>query len=369
LKIDKLVTSGKIRLGLKIPNKGMNPEKCSCQGAGCFKCCHPQEVDYFVIPDKLKKFYGEKPKQLDVMLPNAPIEKILPHSYQFWGKGGIKCEGNLEGANYYDEASKSWLQIQCPCDKKDKDCFRRGNLFVICWRYNIGEVFQIPFGSFSSITNILSGLDNITGIVGRYSMIPLILSREKTTITYEGTVRFHYPMQIKINVNDPETIKEWQKMTGIITHDEKHLLEAPVDESPDEGTIVTEWKEETGAEGSVSSEGENGGPGADSAASPPIPVAEPIVETTPCPMSIHDVIKSISYREAKGEDIVYKIVTRNGHFFQTLDKNLAIEAKKLKDKYAYIDYYERPTGKWMDAIREEANKITLKEEYEEEVPF
>ena len=41
---------GKIRLGLKVKNKNAKP--CDCVN-GCFKCTHPVETPYFVVPTEV----------------------------------------------------------------------------------------------------------------------------------------------------------------------------------------------------------------------------------------------------------------------------------------------------------------------------
>ena len=67
----RLPRLGIIRLGLKAKNaKGVE---------------YPKEMDYFVCPPEVQKVYGEKPKELDVMIPCENIESCFPQYYKMYG--------------------------------------------------------------------------------------------------------------------------------------------------------------------------------------------------------------------------------------------------------------------------------------------
>jgi len=81
----RLPRLGIIRLGIK---------KKSAKGVE-----YPAEVDYFVVPPEVQKLYGEKPKELDVMIPLNEIEAVFPCAYKHYGSSkGLKCSGDGEKA-------------------------------------------------------------------------------------------------------------------------------------------------------------------------------------------------------------------------------------------------------------------------------
>jgi len=60
---------------------------------------NPIALDYFVVPDEVKKVYGEKPKELDILLPSENLEEVLSAWYKRYGKNtGIICRGDEETA-------------------------------------------------------------------------------------------------------------------------------------------------------------------------------------------------------------------------------------------------------------------------------
>jgi len=62
--IRRLPRLGKVRLGIKVEPPDKNP--------------YPRATDYFVVPDEIKEYVGEKPKQLQIMFPVEDPEVFAP---------------------------------------------------------------------------------------------------------------------------------------------------------------------------------------------------------------------------------------------------------------------------------------------------
>jgi len=139
---------GRIRLGLKVKNKNAKP--CDCVN-GCFKCTHPFETPYFVVPTEVARYCGKEPAELDIIVPLEDLETVFPRSYKWYGSSrGLKCSGNLEKAYRLDEKTLQRVEIPCPCSMKDKECNPSGSLQVILPKVNFGGVYQITTGSWNS---------------------------------------------------------------------------------------------------------------------------------------------------------------------------------------------------------------------------
>lgn len=85
----RLVRLGTIRLGIQVPNSSGNGT-------------HPVQTDYFVLKDapELMDVYGEKPRELDVLLPFPDIERNFDAWYQVWAGGVLVCQGDGEYVQY-----------------------------------------------------------------------------------------------------------------------------------------------------------------------------------------------------------------------------------------------------------------------------
>jgi len=186
---------GKIHLGYKHPEKG-----------------YPVKTDYFVLPkdhsdyEKLVKAFGEKPKELRVLIPVEDEELWASQYYKAYDMTrGLICKGDGEMAMRMLDVKtgaladkktetvtmKEWTCAgkECP-EYQTKKCGETMNLrFILPEVPGLG-VWQIDTGSINSILNINSCAKIIKRAFGRISMVPLILALEP------------------IQVNNPETGKK-----------------------------------------------------------------------------------------------------------------------------------------------------------------
>lgn len=218
----RLPRLGKIRLGIK--------KKSAKTGAE-----YPAEVPYFVVPDEVKKVYGDKPTELDVMLPLDDIDTIFPVSYKFYGSGkGLKCNGDGEIAYCVDEKTKEMTEIKCPCENLEKGkCKQTGNLSVMLQKINVGGVYQINTSSFNSIVDMASGIDYVKALIGRVAMVPLKLRRVATETHHEEKKQTHYTLQLVLDANIDAINQLRGDTIRVLEHTSRIALPAPEDINPD----------------------------------------------------------------------------------------------------------------------------------------
>ncbi|MGB9812468.1 MAG: hypothetical protein ACPLRZ_11415 [Thermovenabulum sp.] len=188
----------------------------------------PTPTDYFVVPDEVKKVYGEKPRELDIIIPSEDIETIFPAYLKRYGEQyGLICRGDGEyaslslayakinpqeyrlkrvGDDFFDEYGeklskeigrdgKEWLQIRCTYKNcplyKAKKCKEIAVLNVILPKVSsLLGVYSIDTGSFNSYINIRNALELLRRMIGRISFVPLKLKVKMVethpTVTIKG---------------------------------------------------------------------------------------------------------------------------------------------------------------------------------------
>lgn len=212
--IRRLPRLGKIHLGIRVA-KDKKSAKCKQHPPGemCNYCSYPKETDYFVCPDEVRREFGERPKELDIMLPVGDVNVVFQQAYEYYGAGtGLICTGNGVQAYRYSEETKAMEPRECPCEFLDNGkCSRRGHLQFLLPKVSMGGVYQIDTSSYNSIVDLNSYIDGyLHSLVGRAAMIPLKLKRVATDITHEGKKRTHYPMRIEIDA-DMEQIENLRR--------------------------------------------------------------------------------------------------------------------------------------------------------------
>jgi hypothetical protein len=227
---------GKLRLGVKVVSPRTGKE-------------YPKETEYFVVPPEVAKVYGDRPSELDVMLPINDIEAVFPQAYKWYGESkGLKCIGNGETAMRLNEKTQTMEERDCPCELLETNgCARRAHLLVILPGINMGGVYQIDIGSYHSIVDINSGLDFVQALVGRFAMVPLKLKRVPKETNANGQRQVHHTLQVILDadVNMINTLRE--NTSRVLLSTRNIALPAPEDINPafDEGAVVVSDEEET----------------------------------------------------------------------------------------------------------------------------
>jgi len=247
--VRRLPRLGKIRLGIKkIAKSGVE---------------YPSEVDYFILDpqtpsefenkkliEEFQQKYGEKPKQIPIMLPVGNLDVVFPQFYKRYGKSTLlQCKGdgveaicsNEEFTKNLEIIGKSELGLpkvkclgpDCPYQKNNQ-CSRVGTLQVLLPELPGAGVWQITTGSVNSIMNLNSCLEYVKAVAGRFHMIPLTLERREQEIQYEGKKSKHYILHINMQIK----LSELQKLANIDAT--KILLELPEPEESKEDILFQE---------------------------------------------------------------------------------------------------------------------------------
>jgi hypothetical protein len=192
---------GRIRLGKKEVNKSGHGD-------------HPVALDHFNFEDapELLKLFGDKCKEIEIILPNERVDAFFPQNRKAYRTSGLFCrsEGDVatrvnvglsdgvknsskvpknqpldpEGARFIAEQGLNVgvnEMFDMPCAGEacpftlQKFCKPIGRfLFIIPKAPRVG-VYEISTTSFNSIVELNSSIDTVMGIAGRISMIPLML--------------------------------------------------------------------------------------------------------------------------------------------------------------------------------------------------
>lgn len=177
----RIQRQGKIRIGQKIQQE--------TRGGKLIE--RPVALDYFVGPPEVHQVYGEKPRKLDILIPSEDIDEVFDTSLRWYGKSGLKCIGNGRGASRYNEESQEWLEMACPYHEcpfyQQGHCTEVGSFRFILPKVPGAalSVYQIDTGSYNSTLNIKATLALLKSMLGRISLIPLVLEvrmEEKTPV-------------------------------------------------------------------------------------------------------------------------------------------------------------------------------------------
>ncbi|MBF8259441.1 MAG: hypothetical protein HW377_1815 [Actinobacteria bacterium] len=202
---------GKIRLGIKVKNaKGVE---------------YPKDVDYFVCPPEVQEIYGEKPKELDVLIPSTDPALYFPQALKWYKGARLVCKGNGETATRINTETGNMFEMACPCEHlKDPqtnpkgECTARANLMVILPKVSMGGAYQIDTGSNNNIINLNSTMNWILSMIGRVAWVPLTLKRVPTKIqTPDGTTtKALLQLEFKGNVQDAAALRhaDWISIQG-----------------------------------------------------------------------------------------------------------------------------------------------------------
>lgn len=218
---------------------------------------YPSAVDYFVCPTEVQAVFGEKPKELRVMIPVEDEERWASQYYRCYSQTrGLVCRGDGEtcsrmidtdtGALANRNSKNTDWREDLPCEGRDcpeyeKQCREIMNLqFLIPEVPGLG-IWQIDTSSINSIRNINSATFLLRGIYRRISFIPLLLTIEPQEVQdTEGHKRIVHVLNLRTN----QTLMQ---MTDAIDRQVKLLsfkgdMPKPDDEIPE--MIIPQVQEE-----------------------------------------------------------------------------------------------------------------------------
>lgn len=240
--IVRLPRLGKIHLGVKeVSPKTHNP--------------YPRAVDYLVCPEEVQKVFGEKPRELRIMLPVEEDEVFAPQYYKCYSMTrGLICRGDGKTALRLvdlatgalatrDSLGTELREMTCPgqeCQEyQAKQCRRVMNLqFLLPEVPGLG-VWQIDTSSFYSIVNINSGVKLVRSVCGRVRMVPLVLSLVPQEVSAEGKRKTIHVLRLTSRATLADILKAAPLSSAPV------LMPAPDTEAPED--LFPEAQEETEA--------------------------------------------------------------------------------------------------------------------------
>lgn len=219
--IIRLPRLGHIRLGIK---------KLSASGKE-----YPVETPYFVVPDELKRLYGEQPTSLQCMIPVEDETMFMAQAYRCYGSNfKLKCHGDGDQAERRNAQGKM-EQIPCPspsnCDfAKANGCRARIDFMIVLPEYNMGGVWQISSGSVNTDIDLRSGIEMTRYLFGRIAWTPLVITREERKIPdpESGKMQTHWPVRLYPTATVSEVNQIRSDSNRILERQERFSLPEPI---------------------------------------------------------------------------------------------------------------------------------------------
>ena len=200
--IRRLPRKGKIGLGIKQPAPSFSIK----------------DVEYFIVPEEVKKFYGEKPTELNIVFPLSGLDEnglpdlggIYPQALKLYGSSkGLKCKGDGETAMRANEQG-IFEETECPCDLfgAKNGCKKVGTLLFFLPRVSMGGVYYIDSGSWNSMVDVQSGIalalemlrNPYTGEYNSIAMLPFKLRRVFKMVKHGNRQDKHWPLTCELNI-------------------------------------------------------------------------------------------------------------------------------------------------------------------------
>jgi len=159
--IRRLPRLGKIRLGIKVKN-AVGVE-------------YPKDVSWFVCPPEVQAVYGERPQELDVIIPVEDPKMFFPFTLKFYAASSLVCKGDGMTAERaigrVDDADIVLVEpkkgdrrtkVKCPCghlktDENPKgECSLKATLMVMIPKVSMGGIYALDSGSIHNVIEINS---------------------------------------------------------------------------------------------------------------------------------------------------------------------------------------------------------------------
>jgi len=219
---------------------------------------YPMKVDYFICPPEVQAIFGEKPKELRILIPVEDEERWASQYYRCYSQTrGLICKGDgilavrmvdIKTGDLAGKDTKETKMQEITCEGRDCPDYKVRCKEVMNLQFLLPEVaglgiWQIDTSSVNSIRNINAMADLVKRIYGRIAMIPLLLTVEPLQVTTpEGKKNTVYVM----NMHTRETLVDMMRsverpvaemlseMTGEeFTAEEILELPTPDDEVPE----------------------------------------------------------------------------------------------------------------------------------------
>ena len=190
---------------------------------------YPMKVDYFVVPEHIDGYVGDKPQELRIFIPVENEEEWASQYYRCYSKTrGLVCKGdgekcmrlvNVQTGEMVWKEDVAGEMREAPCKGRECPDYKvkckevMNLLFLLPDVPGLG-IWQIDTGSINSILNINSEAAFIKAAYGRITGLPLLLTLEpKEGRTPDGKVVTIYVMHLRTRLILSEMMALAQKPT------------------------------------------------------------------------------------------------------------------------------------------------------------
>ena len=236
--IRRLPRRGKIGLGIKKPAPDFGIK----------------DVEYFILPEELKPFLGEKPTELNIVFPLSGLDEkglpdlggIYPQALKLYGSSkGLKCKGDGETAMRANDKGVFEEVDECPCPLfgAKNGCKKVGTLsfFINHPEITMGGVYAIDSGSWNSLVDVQSGIalalemlrNPFTGEYNSIAMLPFKLRRVFKMIKHGNRQDKHWPLTCELDL-PLSSINRIRQGVPALPRAEVLRIEGDVDETREE---------------------------------------------------------------------------------------------------------------------------------------
>jgi hypothetical protein len=224
----RLPRLGKIRLGLKKEAEGTT---------------YPEPTDYFICPEEVRKVFGEKPRELNIMFPtDDPGQWASQYLRCYSESRRLVCRGNGKVAVARNSVNSGRLAATWESELQEIPCHPAGcaayqqercrqvmNLQFLLPDCPGFGVYQLATSSYHSMVNINSSLELIYNICRRYAMIPLSLQLVEKEVQPAGQIKTAWVL----NLAPGYSLFEMQKYAQM-PPEQALVLPPPDSEAPDD---------------------------------------------------------------------------------------------------------------------------------------
>jgi hypothetical protein len=213
----RFARAGKIKLGIKVMGKGRDGQPVEI----------PKDVEYFVLPEELRKVYGDKPLMLPCRLPYDDPSMVFDASYQKWQGADLAVRCDEQTCWTRDQKGKP---LESPCQKRpdtnECECGAKpmGRLLLLVPGGYVG-VYEIRLTGYSRIAALWDQINQFREIFGRLREIPFFVTREARDSTYRDAAGKAHTREIH-----PVHLKcEWETLAQFAAG--RQLAAAPAPEA------------------------------------------------------------------------------------------------------------------------------------------
>jgi len=192
---------------------------------------YPVKTNYFVLKDApgLEEIFGANPRELIIQFYSNDPRECFDTSLMWWSKTGLKCRGDGETAERFDEFGEP-EPITCTyteCEHyRNGDCKERGILrFIVKESKGLGY-YDLVTSSIKSIREISQFFTAMENLKIDYAGADMILRLAPSEVVYEKDGKKHTTTVYTLSLNTEASFQDLLTGKKELTEAKKALPEA-----------------------------------------------------------------------------------------------------------------------------------------------